>query len=483
MPEAAAPVQPQIARRCPACGRVSAASDRCLHCWRDIAAVVPLPPEEAESVLKVDAALARRRNAGWLTAGRVWRYGSLAVVVLLVGWWVYGTFIDKPPRPDAPSSTARSAATGAWTTQDGDNRGTRSTTASAHLGGGEAWRTALGSPAATALVTDGRLLVAALQDGRLVGLDASSGKTLWTAVLKNPPLSAPVIAGDRVYLAQREGLLLVLGTSDGKEVWRSPFLSSYLAEASPLVVEGVVYVYSTDGLFAFDAEDGRPLWEQMFDAGRATVAPVVEGNHLVIVTADQAIVFDRTSGQRTFYVTFSRSPPSSVAVRDGEVLAVYGRNATMFHAASLRPWWDGLANISIGGGTVRGAWFRLYLYGMAPAVPPQAFVWDVTVPPKRTMAAAMGQDVVVVTSPDGAVTALGRADGKPVWTAKTNRLVAAPIVTADGVLFAEEDRLLLLDAVTGQQRAERKIDGLLGATPAEAATYLATGAGDVIALR
>lgn len=472
MSEAIASVPPQIAKRCPACDRVSAASDRCLHCWRDIAAVTPLPPEEAASALKVEAGLARRRETGWFTAGRAWRYGPLAVVVLLVGWWVYGAFIAKPPRPDAPSSTARSAASGVWTTQDGDSRGTRSTTASAHLGGVEAWRVSLGSPAATPLVTDGRLIVAPLQDGRLVGLDAPSGKTLWTAMLNNPPLSAPVIAGDRVYLAQREGIILVLDASDGKEVWHSRYVAGSF-EASPLVVDGVVYAYSTDGLFAFDAEDGRILWEQVFEVGWATVPPVVEGQYLVIATADKVIVFDRTSGQRTYYVTFSRAQPSSIAVRDGEVLAVYGRNATMFHTSSRRPWWDG----------IRGVWFRFHLIGMAPAVPAAPALWDVTSLPKTTMAAAVGRDVAVVTSPDGAVAALGRADGKPVWTAKTNQLAAAPIVTADGVLFTEEGRLLLLDIATGRQRAERKVEGLRGATPAEAATYLTTGAGDIIALR
>ena len=446
--------------------------------------MAPLPPEEAASALKVAAALARRRDTGWLTAGRVWWYGSLAAVVLLVGWWVYATFIDTPPRPDAPSSMARSAAASAWSTQDGDNRGVRSTPAPAHLGGAEAWRTALGSPAATALVTDGRLIVAPLQDGRLVGIEASSGKTLWTATLtlNNPPLSAPVIAGDRIYVAQREGLILVLDATDGKEVWRQRNVADSF-EASPLVVDGVVYAYSTDGLFAFDAEDGRILWKRVFEVGSAKVAPVVEGNYLVVATGDKTIVFDRTSGEQTYYVTFSRMQPSSVAIRDSKVLALYGRNATAFDASSRHPWWMALANASIGGDAIRSFWFRMHLYRMAPAVPMEATVWDVTSLPKRTMAAAVGQDVVVVTSPDGVVTALGQADGKPAWTAKTNRLVAAPIVTADGVLFTEEGRLLLLDVATGQQRAERKIEGLRGATPAEAATYVATAAGEVIALR
>jgi outer membrane protein assembly factor BamB len=406
-----------------------------------------------------------------------------AVVALLVGWWAYVTFIDKPPRPDAPSSTARSAAPGGWTTRDGDNSGARSTAAPAHVGGTETWRAALGSPAATALVADGELLVASLQDGRVVGLEATSGKTLWTATLSNPPLSPPVIAGDRVYVALRQGLLMVLNARDGTEVWRAPFAAGVYVEASPVVAGGVVYAYSSDGIFAFDAEDGRVLWEQPLAVRSAVVTPVIEGNHLVIVTVDKAIVFDRMTGEQTYYLTFSRTPPSSIAIRDGKIVVVYGRNVTAFEATSRRPWWDGLANISIGGGTVRGAWFRFYLYGMAPEVPPQEMLWTAVVPSRRTVAAAVGQGIAVVASPDGAVTALSLRDGTQVWTAKTGLLVAAPIITADGVLFTEEKRLVLLDATTGQQRTERKIDGLRGATPVGDATYASTSTGEVIALR
>jgi outer membrane protein assembly factor BamB len=471
MPETLAPVDHQIAKRCPACGRVSADSARCLHCWRDIAAVPPLPAEEAAEALKVEASLARRVDAGRFSSGRLWRYGLLAVLVLLVGWWVYSTFIDKPPKPDAASGT-RAAAAGFWTTQDGENRGTRASTSPALLSGTEAWKASLGSPAATPLVTDGRLVVAALQDGRVVGLEAASGKTLWTATLDNAPFSAPVIAGDRVYLAKREGVVLVLNASDGTEAWHSRFVAGSF-EASPLVADGVVYAYSTEGLFAFDSENGRILWESLFDASWATVTPVLEGKYLAVATAERAIVFDRTNGQQTYYVTFSRSQPTSLALIDGHVIAVYGRNASVFSTASRTPWWEGF----------RAAWFRFHLIGMAPKVPPVPTLWDVTTLPRTTLAAAVAPKVVVITSPEGAVTALGRADGKPAWTAQTGPLVTAPMVTADGALFVEGGRLVLLDLATGQQKAERKVDGLRFATPAGGANYLALGSGEVIALR
>lgn len=485
MPDATAPVQPQVFKRCPRCGRVGAASNRCTHCLRDIAAVPLLSPAEAETALSMEGQdAAPLSGSRWWTSRRAWWAGTLGAVMLLVGWWVYGTFLKESPRPNLPSSAARSVSASGWATQDGDSRGTRSTSAPARLGGAEAWRVALGSPAATAPVTDGRIVVVPLQNGRLVGLDASSGKTLWTArlTLDNPPLSAPVIAGDRIYVAQREGLLMVLSVADGKEVWRSESIASSF-EGSPLVADGIVYAYSTDGIVGLDAEDGRILWEYSFDAGWATVAPIAEGNHLVLATADKVVVLDRVSGQETFYLTFSRVQPSSVAIRDGEVVALYGRNASAFDASLRRPWWDRLVDASIGGETVRTFWFRFYIYGMAPPVPQEPTIWDVTSLPRRTVAAAVGQDAVVVTSPDGTVTALGRRDGKSLWTGKAGRLVAAPILTADGVLLTGENRLLLLDSVTGQQRAERKVDGLRAAIPAEGATYFTTDAGDLVALR
>lgn len=483
MREASAPVQQQVARRCPTCGRVSADSERCLHCWRDIAGVAPLPPEEAAAAPKVPASLARGHEQK-LTLGRVLRYGSLTLVLLLVGWWTYGAFISKPPRPQATSSTVRSAASGSWTTQDGDNRGTRSTAAPAHIDGTEAWRAALGSPAATALVTDGRIVIAPLHDGRLVSLDAASGKTLWTVALTldNPPLSAPVIAGDRIYLAQREGLVLALDAANGKEVWRRSVAESF--EASPLVADGIVYASHEGGLVAFDAEDGRILWNRPLDIIAANVTPVVEGNYLVVATGNKAIVFDRTTGEPVYYVSFSRSRPSSVAIRGDEVVAVYGRTATAFPASARHPWWMDLVNANLGGDALRTFWFRMYIYGMAPAPPVEVTLWHLNSLSRRTMGAAFGEEIFVAGAPDGAVTALGRADGKLVWSAKTGgRLLTPPIITSDGVLFVEDGRLLLLDAKTGEQRAERKVDALQWATPTHAATYIATGAGDVAALR
>lgn len=483
MPDALSSLQHQTVKRCPACGRVNAASNRCLHCLRDIAAVAPLAPEEVAAALNEAPILRGDAGRRWFTVRRT-LLGTLGVVVLVVGWWLYAAFIAKPTPPEAPSSTARSMAAGAWPTQDGDSRGTRSTATSARVGGVEAWRVSLGSPA-TALVTDGRLLVAPLQDGRLVAFEASSGKGLWstTLSLSNPPLAAPVIAGDRVYVQQREGLLVAISATDGKEIWNWRNDDGSF-DSSPLVVEGVLYSYSTDGLFAFDAEDGRMLWKHLFATGWANVAPIVEGHRLLIAADDQAVVYDRTTGERTYSLMFSRARPASITIREGAALAVNGRVATAFDASSRNSRWGRLLGVSIRGGeTLRSFWFRMYLYGMAPAPPIERTLWDVTLTYRKTMAAAVGQDLIMIASPDGGVTALARADGKPAWTAKTSPLRAAPIITSDGVLLVEEGRLLLLDLATGQQRGERSIGGLRGATPSEAATFITTDAGDLIALR
>ncbi len=487
MPEALASLQNKVVKRCPGCGRVNASSSRCLHCLRDIAGVPPLGPDEVEAALSEAPILRGDEGEHWLTVRKGLLLGTLAFVVLFTIWLLYGIFISKPERPEVPASTARSAASGAsaWSTQDGDIRGTRSTTAPAHVGGSEAWRVSLGAPVSTALVTDGKLVVATVQDGRMVALDASSGKTLWTTTLSlnNPPLAAPVITGDRIYLGQREGLFLAFNAADGKEMWRWQNPEGSF-ESSPLVVDGVVYVFSTDGLFAFDSEDGRVLWENKFDGSYANVSPIVEGPYLLIAASDKAIVFNRETGEQTFYVSFSRAQPSSIAIRDGHAVAVNGRTATAFDASLHNPWWERVVGASIRGGeTIRSFWFRMYLNGMAPAVPLEQTLWDINALPRRIFAAAVGQDLFVVTGRDGAVSAFNRSTGRPVWTAKVNVLVAAPIITGDGVLLTEEDRLVLLDPTTGKQSAERKVEGMRSATPVESATYIGTLKGDVIALR
>ncbi|MSQ30045.1 MAG: hypothetical protein EXR68_06135 [Dehalococcoidia bacterium] len=487
MLEPLASLQNKVVKRCPGCSRINASSSLCLYCLQDITGAPSLGPDEVEAALSEAPILRGNEGEHWLTVRKGLLLGTLALVVLFTVWLLYGIFISKPVRPDVPASTARSAASGgsAWSTQDGDIRGMRSTTAPAHVGGSEAWRVSLGAPIATALVTDGKFVVATVQDGRLVALDASSGKTLWTTTLSlnNPPLAAPVITGDRIYLGQREGLLFAFNAADGEEMWRWKNPEGSF-ESSPLVVDGVVYVFSTDGLFAFDSENGRILWKNKFSGSYANVSPIVEGPYLLIVASDKAIVFNRETGERALDVSFSRAQPLSIAIRDGHAVVVNGRTATAFDASLHNPWWERVLGTSIRGGeTIRSFWFRMYLNGMAPAVPLEQVLWDINRLPRRMYAAAVGHDLFVVTGRDGAVSAFNRFSGQPVWTAKVNMLVAAPIITGDGVLLTEEDRLVLLDPATGKQNAERKVEGMRSATPVESATYIGTLKGDVIALR
>jgi outer membrane protein assembly factor BamB len=471
--------QQQLFKRCPACGDVSAASVRCNRCLRSIIDVPPLPAEDVAGALEQARRPQVRRS---LPARRVLVTGAVVIVALVAVWWGYSWLWATPAAPRAPASAERSVSAGAWSTADGDGGGTRSTSAESHIEGVEIWRAQLGTPIVAPLVTDGRVAAAALRDGRVVGIDASSGEGVWTITLANPPVAAPVLAGDHMYIAGRDGGLTAFNTADGAQIWRVPLARNPLA-GPPAVADGVVYVTTEQALFALDAENGRTLWHYPMDVSWAPVAPVVEGNVLAVAAGDRVALFDRTTGEQTYFYTLTTRVPSSLAIRDGTVTALYGSLGVSFDTTTRRPWWDDLASLSLGGGTVRGAWYRLYIYRMAPPVPPQPARWETHTLPRRTFAAAAGPDIVVVASPSGAVTALHQADGTVAWEASARDPVVGPILAADGVVLIGDQRLTLLDRTLGDVRSERATPPLIGAAVDARQLLLATADGDVIAIR
>ena len=120
--------------------------------------------------------------------------------------------------------------------------------------GDEQWRFETGSSvASTPTVLDGVVYVGS-NDGHLYAVDASSGDEKWRFDTGEFTGSATVADGT-VFVGGQGGELFALDSASGEEVWR--FEETELDEdlfpriSDPLVVDGVVYVASTDG------QDGR----------------------------------------------------------------------------------------------------------------------------------------------------------------------------------------------------------------------------------
>lgn len=133
------------------------------------------------------------------------------------------------------------------------------------------------NPAPT--VSDGIVYVNA-QDSFFSALDARTGRTLWSYQVMLGARTAPAVAQEVVYIGSGDGVLSALDARSGRKLWADQIADDDFLLASPVVANGLVYVGTERGVYAFEALSGRRLW-----AGAATAdyTPAV-ANGVVYVT-------------------------------------------------------------------------------------------------------------------------------------------------------------------------------------------------------
>jgi outer membrane protein assembly factor BamB len=222
--------------------------------------------------------------------------------------------------------------------------------------GGELWRTPLSSEVLAVSEVVGGLVVARTNDGRLHGMDASSGAVQWTVLRTTPALSlrgvhAPQMLPGRVLAGFDNGRLLMLGAARGNPLWEATVavpsgrselerlidadghISTYRGAAFATAYQGRLAAVTLDGgdliwarnfssyqggdidsgleilvvtaadshVWGLDPRNGGDLWQQNGLRLRGVTAPVVIG--------DQAVVGDFEG-----YLHW-------LSVRDGQILA------------------------------------------------------------------------------------------------------------------------------------------------------------------
>jgi outer membrane protein assembly factor BamB len=149
-------------------------------------------------------------------------------------------------------------------------------------------------------------------DDLILARDAYNGVVLWSRAFKAPsfkesglPLPPnptpkmklggrtskvrPVAAGDRLY-AVGDGKLLVLDAATGKTLAE---LADTRDPRELLVDGGLLMLSDASEVRAFDTSTLKPVWEQSIDARRM----VSEGDGLFVVTAGQVVGLDRATGK------------------------------------------------------------------------------------------------------------------------------------------------------------------------------------------
>ncbi|MDY0167209.1 MAG: PQQ-binding-like beta-propeller repeat protein [Thermoguttaceae bacterium] len=135
-------------------------------------------------------------------------------------------------------------------------------------------------------VSGGAVYFGSSADGRIVSLDAQTGKPRWSVPTGGPVRLAPAVWQDYVYAGSDDGFVYCLRTSDGSEKWKfhaapSPrkvlgsgkMISLWPVRTGVLVDDGIAYfgagIFPAEGvyMYAVGAQDGNLVWCN--DAGGA----------------------------------------------------------------------------------------------------------------------------------------------------------------------------------------------------------------------
>ncbi|HLG53662.1 MAG TPA: outer membrane protein assembly factor BamB [Steroidobacteraceae bacterium] len=168
--------------------------------------------------------------------------------------------------------------------------------------GAERWRVAVGGEVLAAPAIGGGLVVVRTVDGRLRGLRAADGVEAWSYEEPVPRLTlrgngGPVIDGDMVLAGLDNGKVVALALASGDLLWTATIAPSRgrteierLADIdSPIRVIGEdVYVVGYQGRVAMLArESGQIWWGREMSSHRGLAA---DAENLYVTTADSAVV-------------------------------------------------------------------------------------------------------------------------------------------------------------------------------------------------
>jgi outer membrane protein assembly factor BamB len=187
----------------------------------------------------------------------------------------YGAeIVAGPPRKDD------------WPTFRGDNERSGSTKHAVSISLDKAWTTDLGGRLTSAVVADGRLVVAQIDKHMLHAIDTKTGERLWSYTAGGRIDSPPTMYEGRVLFGGTDGWVYCLRASDGELVWRfraAPIDRRMMSEeqlesvwpvhGNILVQDGIAYFACgrsnfLDGglrLFRMNPKTGEVLGESFMD--------------------------------------------------------------------------------------------------------------------------------------------------------------------------------------------------------------------------
>jgi glucose dehydrogenase len=291
-------------------------------------------------------------------------------------------------------------------------------------------------------------------------------KLLWiepTGLFVNSAIQgSPVVADGLVYILTsdyKQGRLLALDAATGRRRWTKPLGSSYWCGPTPAVAGGRVYAPVAGRMTAYDARTGTLRWRAGTADCSAPMTPAVVGGKLFTTT---------TSGPRVE----ARDPASGKLLWSR--MACIGTSDTCVSIASI------FGPIAAGDGVV---YVSNYAGGMmAYDANTGRQLWSRIIGSGHVIDSApvVEGDVVYVSAHDSRLYALNRHTGATLWSAPTGDFNHSTPALAGGMLYvgSDGDGITAIDMKTGAVRWRQTAVGIVRTSPAVANGVLYLGSGD-----
>jgi outer membrane protein assembly factor BamB len=300
------------------------------------------------------------------------------------------------------------------------------------------------------------LVCVGVEDGPYAGsvyvLDERTGAVRLRILTVGQGSAPPAVVNGVVYVGSSDGIFSAQDASTGAVRWREQTSGS--VNGSPAVANGVVYVGTGRSLVALDASTGALRWQFQSsgpDPSYFAFSTPVVANGVVYAASegDQSLyALDGTTGTLRWQFTDSLSGgefPEAPAVEQGVVFVVLGRNETF--------------------GSVHGSIFAL-------DASTGAVRWRVHDSTHTYSAPAVVDGVLYVGAYAGATTgsvaAFDASTGAVRWRFATDGAATSLPAVANGVIYVaiSDGVVYALNAQTGAQHWRFQTDGAPGMAPA-----------------
>jgi len=303
--------------------------------------------------------------------------------------------------------------------------------------------------------------------------------TRWNFTTSGTVESSPAVADNMVFIGS-SNKVFALNETTGEYIWN--FTANNLVKTSPAVTNGQVFFGSSDkNVYSLNATNGNLLWN--YTTGSAVVSSPNFADGVIFIGSNDSNLYalNQTDGQLVWNFTTESPVENSPAVVDGLVFIGYGNKMYALNETTGSIFWQ--KNYTVrsspavtGSFVFFGSNASVYSLNKTNG----NFLWETPTGGVVSSSPAIAYGKVFIGCEDNKIYALDKVNGSVLWQYSTNDVVRSSPAVCDDVLFigSSDGNLYVLNETNGELVWKYATDGEVHSSPAIADGKVYVGSHD-----